>query len=142
MRLHFSNKNLWNRYFKILIIISISLFLFMFLLYKIILLLVLLFVLIFLSTYLAFNIKKTYKKVYLQMENNMITIYNPFKSEDESLDLNKVTSFIINGSSIVFICEDKDKYKIDLKYLNADDTKRLIKYLKYHPAIKNKKFFL
>ncbi len=142
MELYFSNKNLWSSYFSILIFISACLFLFIFLFYKYILIVLLIILTVFGIIYLAISISKTHKKVYLNINNNTVFIHSPFGKNREKLPLDQVKNLRKNGSHIIFLCENNKVYKIKLTYLNASDTKKLVNYLKYHPAIKNKKFFI
>ncbi len=141
MILYFSNRSLWSSYFKILVFFAICLFLFVFLVYKFVFLIMLIFLVSSSLLYLAFEISKVYKKTYLKIDKNNFTIYHPLKKDKSEFDLNNIKNLRKNGQEIILVCINGNVYKIKLTYLNAGDTKKLVNYLKYHPAIKNKKFF-
>ncbi len=141
MKLYFSNKSLWSSYFKILVFFAICFFLFVFLVYKFIFLIILIFIASITLLYFAFEVTKIYKKTYLTIDNNLVTIYQPLKKDKSEFSLNNVKNLRKNGQEIILVCDNGSVYKIKLTYLNAGDTKKLVNYLKYHPAIKNKKFF-
>ncbi len=142
MVLYFSNKNLWSSYFKILVFFAICLFLFVFLVYKFIFLIILIFMTSSALLCFAFQVSTVYKKTFLKIDNNIFTIYQPLKKDKQEFNLNSIKNLRKNGQEIILVSQNGDVYKIKLTYLNASDTKKLVNYLKYHPAIKNKKFFV
>ncbi len=142
MEVYFSNRKLWNGYFKLCVAISIAISLFLFLIYKIIVIIFFIVIIDCLLIYIAFYVSKIHNRLYLRIKKDEIIIYEVYGDKNQKIELNRVKNLNKSGQTIVFVDEDNTKKFIKLKYINSGDAKKLINFLKYHPAIKNKKFFV
>lgn len=142
MKIFFSNKNLWNTYFKISIFVSVFLLLLLFLVYHSFILVILILLCAGTALYAGYQVSLFYKKIYLEIDHNELLIYSPIQKNLLSLRLKQVKNLRKSGQNIIFVTDEQAIFKIKLIYMNGTDTKRLINFLKYHPAIKNKKFFV
>lgn len=142
MIIYFSNTKLWNTYFKISVIISVLLLLLLPVFYQVYALLFGILALAILLLFLGFQLSQSQKRVFLEIENNRVKIRSLLSGTVRSFDLKDVKSLRRNRHYITFVTASGEEYEVNLSYINGSDTRKLTGYLKYHPAIQNKKFFM
>lgn len=142
MKVYYSNKKLWQTYASILIaaaVLCLTLILFFNRSFVVILIFVLAAAAL---SYLAFALMAQHQKAYLEIDKSGIRINDFWKNTSSLKTYAGIKSLAKRSSSIVITFEDGSAdSKINLQYVNAEDAKRIINYLRYIPSIKKKHFF-
>ncbi len=142
VRIYFSNRKLWETIYKIFISLSLLLLILILLLYKNSVFVIILIIGAVSSAGLAFLISKQDQKLYVNVGKKKITVSEFWGEKQKIVEFSSISSLTKSGSNIMISVEGGPDTLIKLEYMNAEDSKKLISLLKFHPAIKKKNFFV